>query len=265
MVGDSNKRAIKPVKSPLRYPGGKTRAVKQILKLFPAWLDTMCSPFTGGGSIELACASQLGVKVYGYDAFAPVVNFWQELLRNPEGLAELVRRYYPLSRTKFYSLQKKYTDIKDRTALAAAFFVLNRTSFSGTTLSGGMSPGHPRFTKKIIDQLSGFKVSNFSVECADFTKSLPKHAKDFLYLDPPYANGGSLYGKKGDHHKDFNHEKLAYIIKKRGGWLLSYNDCSMIRDLYADFKIIEPEWTYGMSVDKKSNEILILSKDYIEM
>lgn len=250
------------MKSPLRYPGGKSRAVKQILNLLPQGLSTLCSPFLGGGSIELACSSQLGVKVFGYDAFKPVVNFWQALLKNPSLLAELVNMYYPLSRIQFYSLQKQYPTLKGKLRLAATFFVLNRSSFSGTTFSGGMSLGHPRFTKKSIERLADFHVDDFIVNHADFKKSIAKHDSDFLYLDPPYPNGCSLYGIKGDHHCGFDHEGLAGMLKNRDRWLLSYNDCEMIRKLYSDFKILTPKWSYGMNANKKSSEVLILSHDY---
>ncbi len=248
-------------KSPLRYPGGKSRAVKQILDMLPQGIDTLCSPFVGGGSIELACSSR-GVRVFGYDAFSPVVNFWQEVLKNPSGLADMVRKYHPLSRSKFYALQKRYVELKDKRDLAATFFVLNRASFSGTTLSGGMSTGHPRFTEQTIQRLANFQSEGFSVEQADFKSSIPKHDSDFLYLDPPYANGGNLYGIKGDHHSGFDHEGLAGILKKRGGWLLSYNDCEMVRDLYSGFKTLTPAWSYGMNANKKSSEILVMSCDY---
>jgi DNA adenine methylase len=75
--------------SPLRYPGGKTRAVKHILPLIPKGLDELCSPFFGGGSIEIAYAKENpDCKVQGYDVFEPIVWFWKALLENPERLAE---------------------------------------------------------------------------------------------------------------------------------------------------------------------------------
>ncbi len=170
------------VKSLLRYPGGKSRAVNQILEYLPKGLDTLCSPFIGGASIELACASKLGIKVYGYDAFRPLVHFWQQVLKNPAEIAEGVKKYYPLSRTKFYALQKQCSHLKDKKSLAIAFFVLNRSSFSGTTLSGGMSLGHPRFTPKSIERLARFKIDGFSVKHGEFARTIPKHENDFLYL-----------------------------------------------------------------------------------
>ena len=252
------------VKSPLRYPGGKSRAVQQIVEFFPPDLDTLVSPFFGGGSVELACAFK-GVEVYGYDGFEPLVNFWQVAIEDATSLAKLVYDYHPLTRSKFYALQKRYFKLSDRIERAATFFVLNRSSYSGTTLSGGMSPEHPRFTDSAIERLANLQVSNLSVEHADFKESLAKHSDDFLYLDPPYANGGNLYGNRGDMHQDFDHDGLAELLRSRNSWVLSYNDCDMVQDLYSGYKFVTPEWTYGMSNRKTSNEVLILSKDFKEL
>lgn len=251
-----------PIKSPLRYPGGKSRAVRQIMKLVPPDLNKLCSPFLGGGSIELACASK-GIKVFAYDIFKPLVNFWQVLLKESQKLSEIVRKYHPLTKAEFYSLQRMYFDLDSKLEMAAIFFVLNRCSFSGTTLSGGMSPKHPRFKENCIKTLERFHIDNFQVEWADFRESLKKNSTEFLYLDPPYANGQRLYGDNGSCQKNFSHEALAEILKKRNGWILSYNNCQAIRDMYKGYKFLEPEWTYGMS-KKKSSEVLILSRDLVK-
>ncbi len=253
---------VPPLKSPLRYPGGKTRAVQEIIKYFPPDVEMVCSPFLGGGSIELELVSR-GVEVFAYDIFNPVVDFWQGLLKNPKRLAQRVRKYYPLTRSRFYELQDTFAKVRGQEERAAVFFVLNRASFSGTTLSGGMSPGHPRFTERAINALERFEVDHFHVAKLDFHESLAKHAKDFLYLDPPYLLANpNLYGTRGDTHKGFDHAGLAKVLTHRGDWILSYNDCAEIRDLYAGFTMLTPQWKYGMSADKKSKELLILSKEF---
>lgn len=249
---------MKPIKSLLRYPGGKSRAVDAVLNFVPKNTTKLCSPFLGGGSIELACTTR-GIRVYGADAFKPLVEFWQYALKMPTMLSERVKAHYPLSRTKFYALQKSYTHYEDPMERAAVFYVLNRSSFSGTTLSGGMSPNHPRFTESAIERLHNFCANGLSVTCADYNVMLKRHEDKLLYLDPPYANGGKLYGKKGNMHEKFNHEKLAEILNKRDGWILSYNDCQLIRKLYKKHRFIQPMWTYGMSNNKLSNEVLIVN------
>ncbi len=246
--------------SPLRYPGGKTRAVKLLLQYIPCDIKKICSPFLGGGSFELALAS-LGVRVYGYDIFSPLVNFWQHLLQNPQELSNQVRHFFPLPYEEFYELKKKYNSIENKLEQAAAFYTLNRSSFSGTTLSGGMSPEHPRFTEKGINNLASFKVSKFSVACADFRISIKKNKDAFLYCDPPYMNGESLYGVQGGTHKGFDHVALSRLLNERQGWILSYNDCHEVRALYKGCRILKPEWVYGMGSKKASSELLIFSPD----
>ena len=168
--------------------------------------------------------------------------------------------YFPLTKSEFYQLQRDTPQIKDSFERAAAYFVLNRASFSGTTLSGGMSPGHPRFTESAISRLAALWNPNLEVGQLDFRDALSEHPDTFVYLDPPYWNGQRLYGRKGDMHDGFDHEELAWHLWRREGWLLSYNDCPEVRALYRGRRVIEPDWTYGMSGtgNRRSREILIL-------
>jgi DNA adenine methylase len=247
-------------KSPLRYPGGKSRATNTIYKLIPKDTKVICSPFMGGGSLEITCANN-GIKVYAYDIFAPLVEFWQCLLTNTNKLADSIQEYFPLEKGKFYKLQKTQRSFQSKYERAAVFYVLNRSSFSGSTMSGGMSPDHPRFTESSIERIRRFKVENLHVERLDFKKSISKHTKDLLYLDPPYLTKSTLYGRNGDAHKNFDHMGLAEMLKKREKWILSYNDSPEIHELYDSYTFHYPNWKYGMSNDKMSKEVLILSND----
>src|SRR6185437_11968954 len=101
---------------------------------------------------------------------------------------------------------------------ATLFYVLNRTSFSGSTLSGGMASGgphdNPRFTKSSVDRIREFRIRNLTVNMRDFKESISKHKGTLLYLDPPYLIENKLYGRKGDLHRDFDHEGLARLLHK---------------------------------------------------
>lgn len=247
-------------KSVLRYPGGKSRAVTTILELIPEGTKELLSPFFGGGSVEIAAAS-LGIKVKAYDIFSPLVNFWQAAIKDSSKIADEVLKYHPLSRDEFYKLQKIQMQETDPFISGTMFFVLNRSSFSGSTLSGGMSPKHPRFNLESISRLRDFKIKNLSVNKRSFEEVLFPEDKTLAYLDPPYLIKNKLYGDRGSTHKNFNHELLAEILKGRDNWILSYNNSPEVRSLYKGYKFLYPSWKYGMGNDKNSKEIIILSHD----
>jgi hypothetical protein len=58
-------------------------------------------------------------------------------------------------------------------------------------------------------------------------------------------------------HEAFNHVALAEALHKRTDWILCYNDCLYIRNLYADCSIKSVSWAYGMNAKKGSSEIII--------
>jgi DNA adenine methylase len=241
-------------KSLLRYPGGKTRAVKILEKFIPSGTKEICSPFFGGGSFEIHLASK-GLTVHGYDNFDLLVNFWKKVLTNKDELVKEVLKKYPLEKDTFYRIQKSVLLEQDPMVSAALFYVLNRCSFSGTGLSGGMSPKHPRFGLSQIANLQAFK-SSFTIEKESFQESIKKH-DCLIYADPPYLIPQSLYGVKGSMHKGFDHFLLSKILKTKGNFLLSYNDCPEIRKLYEGCEFHSLDWAYGMNRSKKSNELLI--------
>jgi DNA adenine methylase len=244
----------------LRYPGGKSRAISQLLPFFPAAPSTIISPFFGGGSVELALAAR-GWRVLGFDAYRPLVDFWQQALTDRMRLADEVTKHYPLTVENFKRLQVEGYRLQTQLERAAAFYVLNRSSFSGTTCSGGMSPGHARFNLKAIERLRQFRAPNLWVEKADFKRSISEHPNAFLFCDPPYITARRLYGRNGNLHDQFDHEGLRDLLKGRGQWLLCYGDCSDARYMYGGRRIVPLQWKWGMSRHKQSNEAVILSDD----
>ena len=260
--------------SPLRYPGGKTRACKKFQRYIPKDISSICSPFFGGGSFELYCLMNYAIKIFAYDLFELLVVFWNCLLEDPQRLAELVSRYLPVvTREQFYHLQRTFKQIEDSWERAAATYVLNRTSFSGTMESGGFSPlengKNGRFNENSVEFLGSFRVPDgmLSVQGLSFEESILRHPESFVYADPPYLVDSKLYGRRGD-LQDINHIWLSELLRSRDNWMLSYNDCAEVRKLYRGFHVVDDRdglsWQYGMSKIKKSKELLILSKDLPE-
>ncbi len=94
----------------------------------------------------------------------------------------------------------------------------------------------------------------------DFRQSISMH-DCLIYADPPYLIDMALYGNKGDGHRGFDHHALADMLNRRGNFVLSYNECDEVKQMYAMHQFEYPEWKYGMSANKKSREMLIISND----
>ena len=188
-----------------------------------------------------------------------------------DGILQIIRlRFYLKFLLDFGRVLKKFrTSIhffgteKDPLICAAWYFVINRCSFSGATLSGGFSQqaAEKRFTESSITRVNNLDLSKTEIHNEDFTTFLTKdYENGLIFLDPPYylQKASKLYGKNGDLHETFDHNGLAKILKTKNHWILCYNDCSYIRELYNEYDIISVNWSYGMNKTKKSSEILIL-------
>ena len=145
------------------------------------------------------------------------------------------------------------------------YFIINRCSFNGSTLSGGFSleASKKRFTKSSIDRIKKLNLTNFTIYNYDFEEFINKNNNEnnLIFLDPPYylENKSKLYGNNGDMHENFDHEKLYKCMLKKKNWIMTYNNCDYIKKLYKDFRIIETSWSYGMNKSKESSEIIIIS------
>ena len=245
------------MKSLLRYPGGKSKAVKILYELIPKGTKKVISPFLGGGSFELFLCEN-GIEVEAYDKFYELFCFWDCLLNNKKELYEKVKEIFPMTKEKFYDFKKLDFKKMKEIEVAAIFYALNRSSFSGSTLSGGISPGCPRFNEYSIERINKFEEKNIKVKLMDFQEVIKENNNEnLLFLDPPYYIEYNLYGKKGDMHKNFEHEILRGLLSKETKFILCYNDCEYIRNLYKEFDIKEASWSYGMNKSKKSKEIII--------
>ncbi len=251
--------------SPLRYPGGKSRAVpileSLLLQEYPTQ-KTLLSPFLGGGSFELFLLTK-NYTVLANDRFTPLYTFWKKLKEQPADLQTAIRRYKPMSKELFLSLRQSIQTDTDELTIAAKYFAINRSSFSGATFCGGYSSeaGEKRFTESSIEKLGTVALTQFSVSNLDWSAFLSRHpqtASTVLYLDPPYYISTYLYGRDGDLHESFDHEGLAKALQTRSDWILCYNDCEYIRNLYKNCRIQKVNWSYGMNAKKESSEVLIL-------
>lgn len=249
--------------SPLRYAGGKSLAVGLIIERFPDNIKRLVSPFLGGGSVEIACSVELGLPVIAYDIFNLLINYWDIQIKNPEELYKRLLKFKP-NREEFSRLKnilklhwegKKI--IRSKYDLAAIYYFNHNTSY-GPHFLGSQSSVYLQQERyqTIIEKVRNLRINNIQVGCVSFEKIMTKYKNDFLYCDPPYYLDGDsktfigLYPHRNFpiHHKNFDHERLKdFLMKHRGGFVLSYNDCSTIKEWYKDFNRIAPSWQYTFS------------------
>ena len=155
---------------------------------------------------------------------------------------------------------KDFDDIK----IAAAFFIYNRITFSGTSLSGGFSnlSYQGRFTESSIKRLIDFGkvIQGCKITNEDYQILIEESGNNvFIFLDPPYysATKSALYGKNGNMHKSFEHIRFAETMKVcNHNWLITYDDSPYIRELFSFANIMSWDLTYGMrNITETSNQI----------
>jgi DNA adenine methylase len=252
------------MKSPLRYPGGKTRACSILENIVLEHFDiqsinTIISPFFGGGSFEFYMSDKHDKNIIANDKFTPLVSFWLMCKNNNEALCDYLYNNQDVSKESFLEIRSNILN-EERFNQACQYFIINRCSFSGATLSGGFSEeaSKKRFTKSSIDRVKSLNLNKFTISNLDFEEFINKNdgSSELLFLDPPYFISSKLYGNKGDLH-DLDHERLYQVLSTKTKWILTYNDCEYIRNLYKDYKIIDVQWSYSMT-KKGSSEIVIL-------
>jgi|SRR3989344_377505 len=255
--------------SPLRYPGGKSRACIILDEVLNKYYDVeqfthVISPFFGGGSFEFYLQNTYNWNIIANDKFLPLYSFWIACKNNKDKMCKkLYKKINNITRKHFYKYREKIMNEENVLKQGCYYFMINRCSFSGATLSGGFSKeaSKKRFTTSSVKRIENLDLSCFEMYNDDFKVILTKYNNDayFMFLDPPYyIDNPKLYGNNGDMHENFDHKKLYKYISKKINWILTYNDCYYIRNLYNKYTIINVNWKYGMNKTKQSSEIIIL-------
>jgi DNA adenine methylase len=265
------------IKSPLRYPGGKSRSVDLISTIIPEF-DEFREPFLGGGSIFIYAKQRFPNKTFWInDLYFELYKFWEMTQKDVDALIDKIyewRNQFPVGKELHKFLNENLANFNDLER-GAAFFIYNRITFSGTSLSGGFSE-HAftgRFTESSIQRLNQFaKVINGStITNLDYEELVKREGENvFIFLDPPYysATKSALYGKNGNMHKSFDHVKFAENMKNcKHKWLITYDDSEYIRNLFSFANIMPWELMYGMrnvtaGADQKGKELFI--SNYLE-
>ena len=235
----------RPLHSLLRYIGGKSKLADQIVKLIPPHLAYV-EPFAGGAWVFFKKPPSK-VEVLN-DVDGELINFWRVVHNHPDEFLRCCERLLP-SREMFEAERSRSTTGMTDIQRATRYYYLQRLAFGGgmKTLNFGTSSIRaPAF------HVEGLKASLFAVqkrlqrvliECLDACDCIEKYDRPstFFYLDPPYL-GGQKY-RFPFTEQDF--ELLAVSLGTlRGKFMMTVNDCDVIRRVFGRFKIESVESSY---------------------
>lgn len=260
------------IKTCLRYPGGKFYGLKMISPYLTVPHDEFREVFVGGASVFLG--KEISKINWINDIDSDLINFYKiiqdqktrkQILKLIEGEVVNKKRYQEVLSFK----------PKNKVEEAFKYFYLNRTSFSGIMHK-------PRWGYKIgssvephgwADRIEpvGKKLEGVKITSLDFREiiSAPSKKEVLLYLDPPYFQASRGIYKNEFSQKD--HLDLANLLRKtKHKFIVSYEDCQGVRDLYDWANINEIEFRYYMSEGRRDagKELVITNfklEDYAEL
>jgi len=134
---------------------------------------------------------------------------------------------------------------------AVSFYIVNKCSFSGLTESSSFSKqaSDSNFSLRGIEKLPAYSelIQDWKITNLSYEGMFTDDQDVFTYLDPPYEIGTNLYGKKGDMHKNFDHDVFARMCDGHTNHqMISYNSSQLIRDRFQHWIPNEYDHTYTM-------------------
>ena len=257
----------KALKTPLRYPGGKSKAIKTLTPWFPQLISEYREPFIGGGSIAIQITKLYpNIPVWINDLYVPLYNFWVQLRDRGEELSERVRE--EKQRTldagekdkvtekakELFNKYKEEIDTYDDFEKAVAFFIMNKCSYSGLTENSTFSQtaSNSNFSLVGADKLAEFSnlIKHWKITNVDYSEVMRAHGtpQTFVFLDPPYDIKDFLYGKNREMHKSFDHDRFADdVYNCVHKFMITYNVNDRLMELYKNYNLKEWKLRYSMA------------------
>ena len=216
----------------MSWIGGKKALRDEIISRFPTDYKRYIEVFGGGGWVLFHKAPGNDFEVYN-DRNPNLANLYRCVRDHPDELiSELT--YALNSRTDFDYIRKVMktpTEIPD-VKRAAYFYQLIRYSYASGLDSYASQP-HSMWNNFPLITNACARLQKVVIENKDFEKLIDQYDRpeSFFYCDPPYFETEDYYEDVGFTKAD--HERLADKLSSiEGKYLLSYNECPEIRELY---------------------------------
>ena len=244
----------------ISWIGGKKLLRNKILEAFPKReaFDRYIEVFGGAGWVLFSSDRHAKIEVYN-DVNGNLVNLFRCTKYHPEALQKDLELIM-MSSEQFFDA-KGQIEVRGLTDIqrAARFYILAKESFGSDLRSFGVRPKNMENAIDYILTVSK-RLNTVVIEKQDFKHILKTYDKEqaLFYLDPPYYETEKYYPDK---FMPEDHVRLKNALKiLKGKFLLSYNDCKYIRELYSGYKIMEVKRMHNLIQGKEKpryKEILI--------
>ena len=244
------KQAIVPAKPILKWAGGKTQMLNDLLPKVPSSYGRYIEPFFGGGALFFALQPENAIIA---DSNPELINMYRQVADFPDEVIQHLKQYEN-TKEMFYNVRSQTWEALPKAEAAARTIFLNRTCFNGlyrVNKKGEFNVPYGKYKNpKICDQDALYAASDAlkkaEILCGDYFLVLEHYAKegDFIFLDPPYLpvseySDFKRYTKEQFYEED--HIELAKIITRlheRGCHIILTNsNHPLVHELYSQFTI----------------------------
>ena len=270
-VEDIISNRVKPI---LKWAGGKSQMLEELLRMMPCEFGTYIEPFVGGGALFFAVRPE---KAIISDSNPELINCYVQVAQNVEDVIEYLRKYENTPEMFYKVRQQDWRSLPPAEA-AARMIYLNKTCFNGlyrVNRRGEFNSPFGNYKKPNICDAEGLRaasslLSRATILCDDYKKILTEMARpgDFVFLDPPYVPVSEYadfkrYTKEQFYEKD--QRELAEIVaslRLRGVRLLLTNsNAPLVNELYDQYpvKVIQTKRYISSKSDTRRGEDVIVS------
>jgi DNA adenine methylase len=248
-----------PRRAAFGWVGGKSKLADTIIAEF-APHKTYIEVF--GGALNVLYRKQRSQIEIVNDFYEELINLHLTIKRRPQSLRAYLNTML-VSRDIFVGIRDG--KLKPRNDIERAAFYFYRTVLSFGSLGGTFAM--PKTRRKVRNIYGSFKpfhdrLKSVCIENMDFQKLIQNYDSEMslFYLDPPYVGTENYY--QGSRQGGFtlkDHERLRdALICIKGKFVLSYNKCEVVADLYKKFNIKELGVTYGINAGRQ-----LQAKEYL--
>lgn len=234
---------VRPI---LKWAGGKSGLLPQLMEHFPPTFNRLVEPFVGGGAVFFALQS--GVPALINDGNQELIELYTVVRDSPEDLMKaLDKMAAQYSEAFYYTLRSQ--NPKSAVHRAARTVFLNKTGFNGLYRQNHQGVFNVPFGKRVACPLlydrenlllASLHLRNVSIENVDFEEIIDTTGEgDFVYCDPPYEPFSSTasftaYKASGFSQDDQQRLKNAVLrATERGAYaVISNSTVDFILNLY---------------------------------